>query len=73
LGSVAGLDNNPIAAFRIVFDGSTSSIGNNRIDNFVVEGDAGSSPVPEPASLLLLGVGLSGVAARLRHRMKRTE
>ncbi|HLA11660.1 MAG TPA: PEP-CTERM sorting domain-containing protein [Pyrinomonadaceae bacterium] len=74
LSSVAGLNNNPDAAFRIVFDGSTTSIGNNRIDNFVVEGDAESAAaVPEPASLLLLGLGLSGVAARLRHRMKRTQ
>ena len=38
LASIAGLNNNPNAAFRIVFNGATSSTGTNRIDNIVVEG-----------------------------------
>jgi len=56
LGSIPGLNNNPNAAFRIVFNGATSATGTNRIDNFVVEGS--STTVPEPATLALLGSGL---------------
>jgi hypothetical protein len=59
LTSIAGLNDNPNAAFRIVFNGATSSTGTNRIDNFVVEGTP--SGVPEPASALLLLSGLSGL------------
>ncbi len=57
LSSIPGLNNNPIAAFRIVFNGATSATGTNRIDNFVVEGS--STTVPEPATLALLGSGLT--------------
>jgi PEP-CTERM motif len=56
LGGIPGLNNNPNAAFRIVFNGATSATGTNRIDNFVVEGS--STTVPEPATLALLGSGL---------------
>jgi hypothetical protein len=38
LTSIVGLNDNPNAAFRIVFNGATSSTGNNRIDNIVVGG-----------------------------------
>src|SRR5215213_4069061 len=38
LSSILALNNNPNAAFRIVFNGATSSTGNNRIDNVVFEG-----------------------------------
>jgi hypothetical protein len=62
LVSIAGLNNNPNAAFRIVFNGATSSTGNNRIDNIVVEGVSASvSSVPEPATALLLLSGLGGL------------
>src|SRR5215213_7556444 len=55
LSSILGLNNNPNAAFRIVFNGATSSTGNNRIDNIVVEGTSiDTSEVPEPTSMLLL-------------------
>ena len=78
LSSVTGLNNNAGAAFRIVFDGgtTTSSSGNNRMDNLRVFGTAltgGVTPpvpaVPEPGGLALLaGVGLAGMAYRRRIR-----
>ena len=69
LSSIAGLNGNPDAAFRITFNGATSSSGNNRIDNLVVEGQ--TTALPEPATLLLLGSGLSGFAAIARRRRRR--
>src|SRR5919106_4752580 len=56
LSSILGLNNNPMAAFRIVLNGATSSTGTNRIDNFVVDGTAvdTNSTIPEPMSVLLL-------------------
>ena len=59
LVGIVGLNDNPNAAFRIVFNGASSSTGTNRIDNFVVEGTP--SGVPEPASAILLVSGLSGL------------
>jgi hypothetical protein len=60
LASIVGLDDNPNATFRIIFNGATSSTGNNRIDNIVVEG-APTTSVPEPMSAILLLSGLSGL------------
>ena len=70
LSSIAGLNNNPNAAFRIVFAGATSSTGNNRIDNIVVEGTSSdSTAVPEPATMVLLLTGLT-TAAGLKWRQR---
>jgi hypothetical protein len=68
LSSIVGLNNNPNAAFRIVFNGATSSTGNNRIDNIVVEGT--NMTVPEPTTALLLMTGLSGLIGLKRKRRK---
>jgi hypothetical protein len=68
LGNIVGLNGNPNATFRIVFDGATSSTGNNRIDNIVVEGS--STTIPEPTTVLLLFTGLSGLYGLKRKRRK---
>jgi len=62
LSTIPGLNNNLNAAFRIVFNGATTSTGNNRIDNFVVEGS--SSTVPEPTTVALLSTGLATLSTR---------
>lgn len=68
LASIVGLNDNPNAAFRIIFNGATSATGTNRIDNFVVEGTP--SGVPEPATLVLLITGLSGLYGMKKRRKK---
>jgi hypothetical protein len=67
LAAIVGLNDNPNAAFRIVFNGATSSTGTNRLDNFVVEGTP--SGVPEPTSAILLLSGLGGLY-RVRKRRR---
>jgi len=70
LAAIVGLNDNPNAAFRIVFNGATSLTGNNRIDNIVVEGTSiDTSAVPEPTTVLLLASGLGGLY-KLRRRKK---
>jgi hypothetical protein len=70
LSSILGLNNNPNAAFRIVFNGATSATGTNRIDNFVIEGTTSTIPesIPEPMSAVLL---LSGLGGLYKFRKKR--
>ena len=68
LSSITGVNDNPNAAFRIVFNGATSASGNNRLDNLVVEGQTivETGTIPEPSSMLLLSIGLTGsIAIRL--------
>lgn len=68
LGSITGLNNNSSAAFRIVFNGASASAGSNRIDNLIVEGQSPAAAIPEPASIVLLGLGLSGAMVMMRRR-----
>ncbi len=70
LAGIDGLNDNANAAFRIVFNGATSSTGTNRIDNFVVEGTP--SGVPEPTTAVLLLSGLSGIYG-LRKRKRSSD
>jgi hypothetical protein len=71
LTSIGGLNNNPNAAFRIVFNGATSSTGNNRIDNIVVEGTSADTTIPEPTTALLLLSGLGGLYKMKNKRHKK--
>ena len=71
LSSIVGLNNNPNSAFRIVFNGASSSTGNNRIDNIVVEGT--SATIPEPMSAVLLITGLTGLVGLRRKRRRASE
>jgi hypothetical protein len=74
LAAIEGLNNNPNAAFRIVFNGATSSTGNNRIDNIVVEGTTiDTAEVPEPTSVMLLLSGLGGLYKLKRRKRTATK
>lgn len=72
LSSITGLNGNANAAFRIIFDGATSTSGNNRLDNLIVSGLATSAPVPEASTTasfgLLLALGLGGIAIARRRK-----
>ncbi len=71
LSAITGLNNNSLTAFRIIFNGATTSSGNNRIDNLVISGEA-SVPEPGASSLgiaaSLAGVGLIFCRRRFRQR-----
>jgi hypothetical protein len=55
--------------FRLVFNGATST-GTNRIDNLLVSGSPQTSPVPEPAAMMLFAAGLLGAAGAARRRVR---
>jgi len=74
LAAIAGLNDNPNAAFRIVFNGASSATGTNRLDNIVVEGTTlPTGEIPEPASVLLLASGLGGLYKVRRRRKQATK
>lgn len=66
-GAGSLFNNNPFFAVRITLNGATSETGNIRFDNIVV---TGTRIVPEPATMLMLSAGLTGVAAEVRRRRR---
>jgi hypothetical protein len=70
LSAITALNNNSNVVLQIIFDGASSSTGNNRLDNLVVEGTANMAAVPEPGTIALLGTGLAAIAGRLRRRRR---
>lgn len=69
LSSIAALDNQAVAAFRLVQDSTVSANGGvvaaggtSRIDNVTVSGDV----IPEPATIALIGLASLGLIAMRR-------
>lgn len=59
---ITALNNNANAQFRLTFDGATSASGNNRLDNLIISGTAGTpitAPVPEASTTVSLGLMLA--------------
>ena len=66
-GAGSPFNNNPNFAIRITLSGATSETGNVRFDNIVV---TGTQIVPEPTTMLLLSMGLAGIAAEVKRRRR---
>ncbi len=68
--SISALDNAASVFVRITFNGGTtnSSAGNNRIDNVVFTADPIVIPLPPAAFAGIAGLGLAGIASRIRRR-----
>lgn len=71
LSSITALNNNSNVIFRLTFTGATTGTGNNRIDNFQLNGDV--TPAPPGLASLLIGLCVSGWKARRRKRQAAQE
>jgi hypothetical protein len=56
-----------VTAIR-VHDGGSMDVG---IDNLVINDNRGTAPVPEPGTMMLLGIGLGGLAIFGKRRMNK--
>lgn len=66
LSAVSAIESNANVVFRLVGLGTTSNGGTMKIDNLAIEATA--LPVPEPSTVLLVGMSLAGLLAIRRRR-----
>lgn len=69
LSSVDAVDNQANVIFRLIFDGATTTTGNNRIDNLQVNAtQVGVAAVPEPSTYALFAIGMIGMVVAMRRK-----